>query len=95
MEQVSRAVNITNILRLMGFLRNKIARPFFFFFFFCFFVFFFFAECSLLSTVSKNTIKKIGHHARKKDLMGQTYLIYACSCTNRARYFICPHYILR
>ena len=40
-------------------------------------------------------MKKKGHHARKKDIMGQSYLIYACSGTNHARYFIGPHYILR
>ena len=28
-----------------------------------------FPECSLLSTVSKNTIKMIGHHSRLRDVM--------------------------
>ena len=35
-------------------------------------------ECSLPRTVSKNTIKKIGHHPRKRDMMGQSCPIYAC-----------------
>ena len=30
-------------------------------------------ECSLPSTVSKNTIKMIGHHSRLKDVMGQSF----------------------
>ena len=32
-----------------------------------------FPECSLQSTVLKNTIKMIGHHARLGDVMGQSY----------------------
>ena len=35
-----------------------------------------FPESSLLSTVSKNTIKMIGHHSRLRDMMGQSYPIY-------------------
>ena len=35
-----------------------------------------FPECSLTSTVSKNTIKTIGHHSRLRDLMDQSYLSY-------------------
>ena len=31
-----------------------------------------FPECSLPSTVSKNTIKMIGHHSRLRDVMGQS-----------------------
>ena len=38
-----------------------------------------FPECSLPSTVSKKTIKMIGHHSRLRDMMGQSYPIYACS----------------
>ena len=30
-----------------------------------------FPECSLPSTVSKNTIQMIGHHARLRDVTGQ------------------------
>ena len=45
-----------------------------------------FPECSLPSTVSKNTIKMIGHHSRLRDAMGQSYLIYACIRANHARY---------
>ena len=41
-----------------------------------------FSECSLPSTVSKNTIKMIGHHSRLNDVMGQSYLICACTRTN-------------
>ena len=44
-----------------------------------------FPECSLPSTVSKNTIKMIGHHSRLRDVMGQSYLICACARTNHAR----------
>ena len=32
-----------------------------------------FTECSLPSTVSKNTIKMIGHHGRLRDVTGQSY----------------------
>ena len=45
-----------------------------------------FPECSLPRTVSKNTIKMIGHHSRLRDVMGQSYLICACTRANRARY---------
>ena len=31
------------------------------------------AKCSLPSTVSKTTTKRIGHRARKRDMMGQSY----------------------
>ena len=40
----------------------------------------------LQSTVSKNKIKKIGHHSRKRDTMGQSCPIYACTRANVARY---------
>ena len=45
-----------------------------------------FPECSLPSTVSKNTIKIIGHHSRLSDVTGQSYSIYACTRANNARY---------
>jgi len=32
-----------------------------------------FLESSPLSTVSKKTIKMIGHHSRLRDMMGQSY----------------------
>ena len=38
-----------------------------------------FPECSLLSTVSKNTIEMTGHHARLRDVTGQSYPVYACT----------------
>ena len=38
-----------------------------------------FPECSLPSTVSKRTIKMRGHHSRLRDMMGQSYPIYACT----------------
>ena len=38
-----------------------------------------FSECSLLSTVSKNTIKNIDHRTLKRDMMGQSCSIYACT----------------
>jgi len=45
-----------------------------------------FPESSLLSTVSKKAIKMIGHHSRLRDMMGQSYPIYACSRANHAHY---------
>ena len=45
-----------------------------------------FPECSLQSIVPKNTIKMIGHHARLRDMTGQSYLIYVCTRANRVRY---------
>ena len=45
-----------------------------------------FPECSLPSTVSKNTIKMIGHHSHLREVMGQSYLICACTCANHAHY---------
>ena len=44
-----------------------------------------FPECSLPSTVSKNTIKTIDHHSRLTDVMGQSYLICACTRATHAR----------
>jgi len=44
-----------------------------------------FLESSLLSTVSKKT-KMIGHHSCLRDMMGQTYPIYACARANHAHY---------
>ena len=45
-----------------------------------------FPEYSLPSTVSKNTIKMVGHHSRLRDAMGQSCPIYACTRANHARY---------
>ena len=45
-----------------------------------------FLVCSLPSTVLKNTIKMIGHHAPLRDVTGQSYPIYARTCANRACY---------
>ena len=45
-----------------------------------------FPECSLPSTVSKKTIKMIGHHSRLRDMMGQSYPIYACTRAISAHY---------
>ena len=45
-----------------------------------------FPASSLPSTVSKNTIKMIGHHARLKDARGQSCPIYACTRANHARH---------
>ena len=36
----------------------------------------------------KNCNKKIGHHACLRDMMGQTYPVYACNGTNHARHVI-------
>ena len=43
-----------------------------------------FLEYSLSSTVSKNTIKMIGHHVHLRDVTGQSYPIYACTRANHA-----------
>jgi len=45
-----------------------------------------FPESSLLSTVSKNTIKMIRHHSRLRDMMGQSCPIYACTGACHAHY---------
>ena len=45
-----------------------------------------FPECSLPSTVSKNTIKMMGHHSRLRDMKGQSYPIYGCIRANHACY---------
>ena len=44
-----------------------------------------FHECSLPSFVSKNTIKMIGHHSHLRDVIDQSYPIYACT-RKHARY---------
>ena len=44
-------------------------------------------ECSPPSIFSKKkTIKMIGHHSRLRDMMGQSYPIYACTRANDAHY---------
>ena len=47
-----------------------------------------FPECSLPRTVSKknNINDAIGHHSRLRDVMGQSYPIYACTRANHASY---------
>ena len=45
-----------------------------------------FPECSQPITVSKNAIKMIDHHSRLRDVMGQSYPIYACTRANHAHY---------
>ena len=45
-----------------------------------------FRECSLSSTVSKKTIKMIGQYSYLRDMMVQSYPIYACTGANRAHY---------
>ena len=45
-----------------------------------------FPECSPPSIVSKERTKMIGHHSRLRDMMGQSYPIYACSRANHAHY---------
>ena len=45
-----------------------------------------FPESSVVSTVSKNTIKMIGHHSRLRDMMGQSYPICACTSAYHAHY---------
>ena len=48
--------------------------------------FFFETFSSLLSTVSKKTVKMIGHLSRLRDMMGQSYPIYACTSAYHAHY---------
>ena len=50
-----------------------------------------FPESCLLSTVSKNTIKMIGHHSRLRDMMGQSYPIYACTSAYHAHFYLSVH----
>ena len=45
-----------------------------------------FPECSLPSTVSKDTIKIIGHHVRLRDVTSQSYPNYACARAKHTRY---------
>ena len=45
-----------------------------------------FPECSLPRTVSKNTIKMIGHGSRLRDVMAQSGPFDACARANHARY---------
>ena len=45
-----------------------------------------FPECSLPSTVLKNTTKMVGYHARLRAVMGQSYPIYTCTCANHVCY---------
>ena len=46
-------------------------------------------------SVSKNTLKKIGHPACLRDMTGQSCRIFACAGNNHTRYFIGSEYILR
>jgi len=43
-------------------------------------------ESSLLSTVSEKEIKMIGHHSRLRDMICQSYPIYACTSAYHAHY---------
>ena len=45
-------------------------------------------------SVSKTTIKKVGHSTCLGDIMGQTNSIYACTGTNHAYHFIGSWYML-
>ena len=45
-----------------------------------------FPECCPGTIVSKKTIKMIGRHSRLRDMIGQSYPIYACSRANHAHY---------
>ena len=45
-----------------------------------------FPESSQLSTVLKKTIKMIGHHSLLRDMMGQSYPIYACTSAYHVHY---------
>ena len=44
-----------------------------------------FPERSLPSTVSKKTVKMLCHHSRLRDVMGQSFPIFACTRANLAR----------
>ena len=39
-----------------------------------------------MHTIINYAIKNIGHHSRLRDVMGQSYLICACTRANHARY---------
>ena len=43
-------------------------------------------ECSLPSTVSKNTIKTIGHHVRSRGVKGYSCPFWPCTRANHGRY---------
>ena len=43
----------------------------------------------------KNKFQKKGHYACARDLMSQTYPIYACTGANDTHHFIDSKYILR
>ena len=45
-------------------------------------------------SVSKKTIKKVGHRTCLGDIMGQTHPFCACTGNNHARHFIGSQYIL-
>ena len=45
-------------------------------------------------SVSKNTLKKVDHHAFLRDTRGQIYPIYACTDTYHAHHFTSSQYIL-
>lgn len=45
-----------------------------------------FYKCVLPMLVSKNTIKKIDHPAWSRDLIGQSYPIYACTLCGHWKY---------
>ena len=40
----------------------------------------------LYQALFRKTIKMIGHHARLRDVTGQSYPIYACTRANYVRY---------
>ena len=68
---------LASLILLRWFLRNKSYRWIFLETF---------PKCSLPRTVSKNTIKKMGHHSRLRDVVAQSYPIYASTRANRSRY---------
>ena len=45
-------------------------------------------ECSPPSIVLNKTIKVTVHHSRLRNMMGQSYPIYACTRANHAHYII-------
>lgn len=45
--------------------------------------------------VSKNIARSIDNHVDLRDMLNQTYPIYACTGANHARYFITFRYMLR
>ena len=79
---------MSNIIRMLKVIHQKLKLPMEYFETFL--------ECSLPSTVLKNTIKMIGYYFCLRDVTGQSYPIYDCTHTSHVRYSLPgPSYILQ